>query len=246
MDILKLFFSHSPGNQPYTAVEHKMIKKIISGGKTGVDQAAVDIAIRLDISHSRPDPDERKSKFGSPPDKRHLKSMPPPGHANPCEQNVIIADGTLIIAQGNLTGGSLHTRELAIQHHRPWLNIDLSQTAGFTAAMKINRWIQGNGIEILNVAGPQKYKEPQIYQDTLKLLEAVYYLGLVKTSFPVVSTSGGAWQEKIPKQLPDLPATVHEAVERIISGMPLKEKIIIANMALGKRPEDSGKLTDHG
>ncbi|MFC1857451.1 YpsA SLOG family protein [Thermodesulfobacteriota bacterium] len=211
-----------------------MIKKILSGGKTGVDQAAVDIAIKLDISHSRPDMDEHKSKEGSVSHKSHLESIPPPGYANVCKQNVIIAEGTLIVARGELTGGSLYTRDLAIQHHRPWLCIDLSQTAGFTAAMNINKWIQGNSIEILNVAGPQKYKEPQIYQAALKLLEAVYYLGMVKMSFPVFSTSGGAGQAKVPQKLPHLPATVHEAVEQIISGLPLKERIIIANMTKGE------------
>jgi hypothetical protein len=52
-----------------------MLTKIISGGQTGVDQAALDTAINLDIPHGWI-PKGRKTEAGILPEKYKLNEMP--------------------------------------------------------------------------------------------------------------------------------------------------------------------------
>jgi ribosomal protein L33 len=44
---------------------HRMLKKIISGGQTGADQAALDVAINLGIPHGGWIPKGRKTEKGT-------------------------------------------------------------------------------------------------------------------------------------------------------------------------------------
>ena len=159
-----------------------MIKRIISGGQTGVDRAALDVAIKLDIPHGGWIPKGRLTENGPLPQNYQLKETLTSNYSERTEKNVVDTDGTLIISRGQLTGGSEYTREMAQKHIRPWLHIDLVQTAAFHAATAINHWIQEKKIEILNVAGARASEDPAIYTDTLNILESVYYLGLVENN----------------------------------------------------------------
>jgi len=206
-----------------------MIKRIVSGGQTGVDRAALDVAIKLGIAHGGWIPQGRLTESGVLPKKYHLKETSSSEYSVRTEKNVIDSDGTLIISHGPLTGGSEYTREMAIRHNRPWLHIDLDRTIAFHAATAINKWILQKKIEILNVAGPRASKNPAIYPDTLNILESVYYLGLVENTM----TGGNVknpmqLQMKRPKKEPQ---SVAEAVERLISNLPLKDKATVASMS---------------
>ena len=53
-----------------------MIKKIISGGQTGADRAALDTAINLCIPHGGWIPKGRKAEDGSLSDKYELQELP--------------------------------------------------------------------------------------------------------------------------------------------------------------------------
>jgi len=161
-----------------------MIRKIISGGQTGADQAALDAAIKLGIAHGGWIPKGRLTEKGPLSSKYDLNEMPATGYASRTEQNVIDSNGTLIISHGKLTEGSDYTRKMALKHHRPWLHINLNKTPAFKAANLISSWITENTIEILNVAGPRKSKDDLIYQAVLKIIESTYYLELMKTSRP--------------------------------------------------------------
>ena len=52
------------------------IKKIVSGGQTGADQAALDVAIRYGIAHGGWVPKGRKTEAGTLPEKYKLRQMP--------------------------------------------------------------------------------------------------------------------------------------------------------------------------
>ena len=82
------------------------------------------------------------------------------------------SDGTLIVSQGRLTGGSALTEFLADRHHKPYIHVDMDRINLTEAAEKIRRWIEDNGIQILNVAGPRASKDSAIYRVTMDLLEA--------------------------------------------------------------------------
>ena len=132
-----------------------MVKKIISGGQTGVDRAALDAAIKLEIPHGGWIPQGRMTENGPLPPEYQLEETESTSYADRTEKNVLDADGTLIISRGPLTGGSEYTRDVAIRHNRLWLHIDLKQIPAFQAAITINDWIAKKRIEILNVAGPR-------------------------------------------------------------------------------------------
>lgn len=211
-----------------------MIKRIVSGGQTGVDRAALDVAIKLGIAHGGWIPQGRLTESGVLPQKYHLKETSSSEYSVRTEKNVIDSDGTLIISQGPLTGGSEYTREMAIRHSRPWLHIDLDRTIAFHAATAINKWILQKKIEILNVAGPRASKNPAIYPDTLNILESVYYLGLVENTM-----TGGNVKNPMQlrmKQPKKEPQSVADAVERLISDLPLKDKATVANMSRNELP----------
>jgi hypothetical protein len=161
-----------------------MIRKIISGGQTGADQAALDAAIKLGMPHGGWIPKGRLTENGPLPDKYKLAEMPGTSYVLRTEQNVIDSNGTLIISHGKLSDGSDYTRRMAIKHHRPWLHIDLNKTPAFKAATLIRSWIEENTIEILNVAGPRTSKDNQIYRAVLKLIESVHYMELMNTARP--------------------------------------------------------------
>lgn len=77
-----------------------MIKKIISGGQTGSDQAAVDAAIQWKIPHGGWIPKGMINEAGRLPDKYRLTEMPTGSHPRTDEQNVIDSDGTRIASDG--------------------------------------------------------------------------------------------------------------------------------------------------
>lgn len=202
-----------------------MIEKIISGGQTGADQGALDAAIALGIPHGGWIAKGRLTESGPLPEKYKLKQLATTSNARRTEENVISSDGTLILSHGDLTGGSALTLEFAARHHRPCLHVDLAVTPAFQAASLITSWLEQNGIEILNVAGPRASKDPKIYQLTKYIIESVYYLNIVAEN-----VSGLKPMPYVP------PESVNEAVERLSDELPLKDKVTIANMTASELP----------
>lgn len=151
-----------------------MLKKIISGGQSGVDRAALDAAIRMGIPHGGWIPKGRRTEEGPLPDAYQLEEMETENYADRTEKNVVDADGTLIISRGTPTGGTDFTRKMALKHGKQMLHIDLSLHGNpLDAASLITSWIKMNNIEILNVAGPRASKDPNIYVETLAILSRI-------------------------------------------------------------------------
>ena len=203
-----------------------MIKKIISGGQTGADRAALDVAIKLNIPHCGWIPKGRITEEGPLPDKYQLQEMPTDSYSKRTEQNVKDSDGTLIISRGRPTGGSDYTREMALKHKKHLLHIDLNLTTSFDAASLVNSWIKMHQLKILNVAGPRASKDPNIYVDAFRILEWAFKIYRLEDLSPAQK----AELDKI-KEFAPPPKTVDEAVRRLISDMSLKDKTIVANMA---------------
>jgi len=207
-----------------------VIKKIISGGQTGADQAALDASIKYSLPHGGWIPKDRLTENGPLPDEYQLKEMPTSSYPKRTEQNIIDSDGTVIISHGKLTGGSKLTKKLAEKHKRPFLHIDLNRTPVFIAASEINNWVIKYGIEILNVAGPRASKDSEIYEDTRYIIEGAILLGLVKAQSGSLLT--GHDKDEYLEKLPVPPKTVDEAVERLVKDLDLSDRVEIANMNL--------------
>jgi len=154
--------------------------KIISGGQTGADQAALDAAITLGIPHGGWLPRGRKTEAGPLAQEYRLKELPSAKYRNRTEKNIQESDGTLIISLGPLTGGSALTEALAIRHNRPCLHLNLQLIDQAQAVAAITKWLTEYQVTTVNIAGPRASGEPRIYQAVFDLLLAVPWKELQK------------------------------------------------------------------
>jgi len=138
----------------------RYIERIVSGGQTGVDRAALDAAIRHGIPHGGWCPRGRLSEDGTVPARYALRETASWDYAERTEKNVQDSDGTLILNTGPLDGGTLLTREFAKEHDRPWLLVDLDDGMN---AEQVRAWLGKHAIGALNVAGPRESKRPGIH-----------------------------------------------------------------------------------
>jgi hypothetical protein len=209
-------------------MEVMMIRMIISGGQTGADQAALDVAIKLAIPHGGWIAKGRKNENGRLPDKYQLKEMPAGSRASHAEQNLLDSDGTLIVSHGKLTGGSEFVRKMAMHHERPWLHIDLSRMIAFKAARKLRLWIRSHKIEVLNIAGPRASKDPEIYRDTVEILETAFYIDFIDMNMPHQVSVPYKTRAAIKED--NLPRTVDQALSRLMSDLSLRDKTQMAKL----------------
>lgn len=148
--------------------------KIISGGQTGADRAALDYAIEFNIPYGGWVPKGRKTEDGRLPEKYRLQEMPTSDYSKRTEKNILAADGTLIVSHGRLTGGSALTEFLAEKHDKPFMHVDMNRMSIEEAVEAVRIWMSKNQIETLNVAGPRASKDPAIYEATRRLLDEVF------------------------------------------------------------------------
>lgn len=94
--------------------------KIVSGGQTGADRAALEWAISRGIPHGGWCPKGRLAEDGIIPAQYNLHEMKSADYLRRTEQNVIDSDGTVIFT---LTGGSKRTMGFAAKHLRPVLHL---------------------------------------------------------------------------------------------------------------------------
>ena len=144
--------------------------KIISGGQTGADRAALDAAIELSIPHGGWLPRGRKAEDGPVPEYYRLQERASPKYRDRTRKNILDSDGTLIVSFGPLTGGSALTEALAIRHDRPCLHLNMEQVSPGKAVAALEQWLQKFGISTLNVAGPRASGEPRIYETVKEML----------------------------------------------------------------------------
>lgn len=149
---------------------HHGVQKIVSGGQTGVDRAALDVAIELGIAHGGWCPKGRLAEDGPIDITYQLQETDSADYAIRTEKNVIDSDGTLIIYRDELKRGTLLTNRLAKQHNRPLCRVRVGQVN----LDRIVRWLHENAIRTLNVAGPRSSSDPTIAKATRDLLKKVF------------------------------------------------------------------------
>ncbi|OOZ12332.1 putative molybdenum carrier protein [Solemya velum gill symbiont] len=148
------------------------ITRIVSGGQTGADRAALDYAIEHGIPHGGWCPKGRLAEDGELDSKYLLVEMPSANYRQRTRQNVVDSDGTLIINQGELRGGTRATHEFAEALEKPYLVIQVEDDALENRDVVLS-WLQERGIAVLNVAGPRGSKCPEIYRHTFQLLKSL-------------------------------------------------------------------------
>jgi hypothetical protein len=147
------------------------ISKVISGGQTGADRAALDAAMACGIPHGGWCPLGRLSEEGPIPERYQLDETESDQYPVRTRMNVEQADVTLILTRGPLSGGSLLTREFAIALRKPWAHIDLLGTQDvFQWLEKTVRNVPTIGNIVLNIAGPRASNDPKIYDAVFSVM----------------------------------------------------------------------------
>jgi Circularly permutated YpsA SLOG family len=166
--------------------------KIVSGGQTGVDRAALDVAIERGMSwggwcprggwaEDFPDPPGLLRKYP------RLRETPLSQPEQRTEWNVRASDAILIITDREglpVSKGTTRAREWADHYRKPLLVVDVGQP---DAAAQVAQWLRAQrsrfGADItLGVGGPRESEAPGIYQSTRLLMAGV--LDQVEPSAP--------------------------------------------------------------
>ena len=103
------------------------LERVVSGGQTGVDRAALDAAIAVGLEHGGWCPRGRLAEDGVIPSEYQLRETWSADYPVRTEQNVRDSDGTLILGHGPLQGGTDLTWRMAKRHAKPCFVVDLSQ-----------------------------------------------------------------------------------------------------------------------
>ena len=85
------------------------------------------------------------------------------GYRARTRQNVMDSNATVILAPGELTGGTLLTLVFCRQHGKPVLVIDAAKTTESDAAGKIAQIVMERSVSVLNVAGPRSSGWPHAH-----------------------------------------------------------------------------------
>lgn len=171
-----------------------MLEKIISGGQTGVDRAALDVAINNNITVGGWCPQGRIDELGKIPEKynqlKEISGLFPNDKENydaRTKKNITDSDGTLIIVPelplpSTIKDGTLLTIEEAARQQKPYVLISLSEDN----IGKCLEWLKENEIRTLNIAGPRESTCPGIYEACSSFLENFFnHYNLCALSFSI-------------------------------------------------------------
>ena len=148
-----------------------MIQKVVSGGQTGVDRAALEMALELGLPCGGWCPRGRKAEDGPIDPRCPLTETPSADYAQRTEWNVRDSDGTLVLVDGELSGGSAQTVEVAGRLGKPCLVLNMTQQP---SAEAVRAWAHAHGVRTLNVAGPRESKCPGIYDRARRFLREIF------------------------------------------------------------------------
>ena len=160
-------------------------ERLVSGGQTGADRAALEWAVESGLPTGGWVPRGRAAEDGAiPASIPGLVECDSDEPAARTRLNVRDADATLIVSLGTLGGGSALTERHARRLGRPVLHLrlDVGGRPGpvafsgealdiDTAVARLRAWLDEHRPRTLNVAGPRASKEPGVGEAVRALLE---------------------------------------------------------------------------
>ena len=141
--------------------------KIISGGQTGADRAALDFAIKRGLEHGGFCPKGRRAENKPIPKKYNLVETESRGYPQRTILNVKGSDGTVIFVSSKLTTGCKLTLDSALQFNKPVMVINLNEEPNY---LTIGCWIIERKINVLNIAGSRESTKPGIHKKVFDYL----------------------------------------------------------------------------
>ena len=140
--------------------------KIISGGQTGADRAALDFAIQHNIRHGGWCPRGRLAEDGSIPAHYDLNETPSRTYSERTEWNVRDSDATVVFSIApQPVGGTALTLAIARRLKKPCLHLARDAAGARTPrefAERLLSFIKEHSVGRLNIAGPRASQEPGI------------------------------------------------------------------------------------
>jgi hypothetical protein len=161
---------HRPRAQSLSSTATRPVARIVSGGQSGADRAALDVALALGLPCGGWCPRGRRAEDGPIPVRYPLAETTSANHAVRTRHNVRDSDGTLIVSSRPLTGGTALTRRCARRLGRPCLVVTGS---GPRHVARVRRWLDRHSIHVLNVAGPRASRDRTVAACTRRLLRDV-------------------------------------------------------------------------
>ncbi len=133
-----------------------ILSKIISGGQTGVDRGALDACLQQNFTCAGWCPAGRLAEDGEIDFKYPLQENLTSNYNDRTRLNVRDSDATLIIYNGDLTGGTLLTHNFAKEKEKPIFLFKVQPFMIDESLEQLIHFLTINHIETLNVAGPRK------------------------------------------------------------------------------------------
>lgn len=150
------------------------LTKIVSGGQTGVDRAALDVAIELGLDHGGFCPKGRRAEDGRIPDRYKLTETESTGYSERTQANINITEATVVLTVEALSVGLTPGTKLTLRLLEegpltyPWtfglLECDQEQ---------VREFLRQHRPRALNVAGPRESRAGGVYELTKTFLREV-------------------------------------------------------------------------
>jgi len=204
-----------------------VIEQIISSGHCGPERAALDAALKYGIPHAGWIHYIRSQERDTILDSYDLNVIPALDPRAAIRQNVAHADGTLILAPAKLKGNSDYARHLTLKRGLQLLGIDLRQYSHMEAASLIAGWIEMHRVSRVYVTGSDDQAFGCSYRPARKIMDAAVTLSIAKPAF---SPPRQEHHENRPQGKASWPATMVQAVDRLIADLFLKDKTRISAM----------------
>jgi hypothetical protein len=138
---------------------------VISGGQTGADVGGLEGARRAGVKTGGYAPSGYKTEKGTNLELSStfgLKEHPAENYKFRTEANVVASDGTVIFGNAS-SPGSYQTLNFAKKHQKPFI---VNPTA-----VELRKFMEDNGIRVLNVAGNRESKNVGIQESVARIVE---------------------------------------------------------------------------
>ena len=155
-----------------------MLEKLISGGQTGADRAALDTAIHFGFAHGGWCPKGRIALDGVLGSQYRLQETLSADYSQRTRWNIRDSDATVVFTmRAKLGTGSKLTVKQAEKLGKPYIHIVLGERTDYeNPVLILQRFVAEHQVKVLNVAGSRASEnEAGIYESVSQVLRRAFF-----------------------------------------------------------------------